>query len=101
MCCSEEFEKLKQGEKESRDKLAHLKRSLETEHRDHQSDVDQRNEETMKLKVLSPRHSPVLPQQPRSCSHHIARRTVAAADGGVQRWIYTSSGTNRRWRPPT
>lgn len=47
----EEFEKLKQGEKESRDKLAHLKRSLETEHRDHQSDVDQRNEETMKLKV--------------------------------------------------
>jgi len=47
----DEFEKLKTEEKVSRDKLATLKRNLETEHRDHQSDVDERNEETMKLKV--------------------------------------------------
>jgi len=47
----DEFEKLKQQEKESRDKLAMLKRNLETEHRDHQLDVDERNETTMKLKV--------------------------------------------------
>jgi len=88
----EEFEKLKQGEKESREKLSELKLSLEEEHKFHQSDVDERNEETMKLKVLSPRHSPVLPWRSRSCSHHIARRGVAAAadGGGVHRWIYTS-----------
>lgn len=47
----EEFEKLKQGEKESREKLSELKLSLEEEHKFHQSDVDERNEETMKLKV--------------------------------------------------
>jgi len=47
----ENFEELKSGEKKSREELATLKRNLENEHRQHQLDVNERNEMTMKLKV--------------------------------------------------
>jgi len=46
-----DFEQLKSDEKKSREDLALLKRNLEKEHRQHQLDVNERNEMTMKLKV--------------------------------------------------
>lgn len=47
----DDFEHLKSAEKKSREELSSLKKSLENEHRQHQLDVNERNEMTMKLKV--------------------------------------------------
>eukprot|EP00656_Telonema_subtile_P007395 TRINITY_DN13476_c0_g1_i1.p1 TRINITY_DN13476_c0_g1~~TRINITY_DN13476_c0_g1_i1.p1 ORF type:complete len:385 (+),score=123.32 TRINITY_DN13476_c0_g1_i1:203-1357(+) len=46
-----DFDELKANEKSSREELATLKKNLENEHRQHQLDVNERNETTMKLKV--------------------------------------------------
>lgn len=47
----DDFDELKANEKRSREELATLKKNLENEHRQHQLDVNERNEMTMKLKV--------------------------------------------------
>jgi len=47
----DEFAQLKADEKESRDKLAQYKIELDRERKQHQQDVNERNEEIMKLKV--------------------------------------------------